>query len=164
MADRVIHIGCVTMEQRMIGWRIGWLVSPSKVADDAARAHIYNGLTPGGIAQAGAVAALQAPPDDLAGAVAEWERRRNAMLEQLEGLPAVRPAGGWSLLMDVEGLGLLAPDLSRALVDQKVAATPMTIWGERVSPRYIRFVYSNEPVERLSQLRERLGAARDQLS
>jgi hypothetical protein len=66
--------------------------------------------------------------------------------------------------MDVEGLGLLAPDLSRALVDHKVAATPMTIWGERVSPRYIRFVYSNEPVERLSQLGERLGAARDQLS
>jgi aspartate/methionine/tyrosine aminotransferase len=164
MAGRVIHVGCVTMEQRMIGWRIGWLVSPPEVADDAARAHIYNGLTPGGIAQAGAVAALQAPPDDLAGVVTEWERRRDAMLEQLEGLPAVRPAGGWSLLMDVEGLGLRAPDLSRALVDHKVAATPMTIWGERVSPRYIRFVYSNEPVARLSQLGERLKAARNQFS
>jgi len=164
MADRVIHVGCVTMEQRMIGWRIGWLVSPPDVADDAARAHIFNGLTPGGIAQAGAVAALQAPPDDLAGAVAEWERRRDAMLEQLEGLPTVRPAGGWSMLMDVEALSLSAPNLSHALVDHKVAATPMTTWGERVSPRYIRFVYSNEPVERLSQLRERIGAARDQLS
>jgi aspartate/methionine/tyrosine aminotransferase len=164
MADRIIHVGCVTMEQRMIGWRIGWLVSPPDVADDAARAHIFNGLTPGGIAQAGAAAALQAPPDDLAGAVAEWERRRGAMLEQLDGLPAVRPAGGWSLLMDVEALGLSAPDLSHALVEHKVAATPMTTWGERVSPRYIRFVYSNEPVERLSQLRERIEAARDQLS
>jgi len=164
MADRVIHVGCVTMEQRMIGWRIGWLVCPPEVADDAARAHIYNGLTPGGIAQAGAVAALQAPPNDPAGAVAEWERRRDAMLEQLEGLPAVRPAGGWSLLMDVEALGLSAPDLSRALVDHKVAATPMTTWGERVSPRYIRFVYSNEPVERVSQLGERLRRALDQLS
>jgi N-succinyldiaminopimelate aminotransferase len=164
MADRVIHVGCVTMEQRMIGWRIGWLVSPPEVADAAARAHIYNGLTAGGIAQAGAVAALKAPPGDLASAVAEWERRRDAMLEQLEGLPAVRPAGGWSLLMDVEAMGLSAPDLSRALVENKVAATPMTAWGVRVSPRYIRFVYSNEPVERLSQLGERLRAARDQLS
>jgi aspartate/methionine/tyrosine aminotransferase len=132
MADRVVHVGCVTMEQRMIGWRIGWVVAPAELADDAARAHIYNGLTPGGIAQAGAVAALQAPSDDLAGAVAEWERRRDAILEQLEGLPAVRPAGGWSLLMDVEAMGLSAPGLSEALVEQKVAATPMTTWGERV--------------------------------
>ena len=164
MANRVIHVGCVTMEQRMIGWRIGWIVSPAEVADDVARAHIFNGLTPGGIAQAGAVVALQAPPEDLAGAVAEWERRRDAMLDQLEGLPAVRPAGGWSMLMDVEALGLSAPDLSRALVERKVAATPMTTWGERVSPRYIRFVYSNEPVERLSQFGERLRAALSQLS
>jgi aspartate/methionine/tyrosine aminotransferase len=148
----------------MIGWRIGWLVSPPEVADDAARAHIFNGLTPGGIAQAGATAALHAGPEELPGAVAEWERRRDAMLEQLEGLPAVRPAGGWSLLMDVEALGLSAPDLSLALVDHKVAATPMTTWGERVSPRYIRFVYSNEPVERLAQLGARLRTALDQLS
>jgi aspartate/methionine/tyrosine aminotransferase len=164
MADRVIHVGCVTMEQRMIGWRIGWIVSPAEVADDVARAHIYNGLTPGGIAQAGAVAALKALPEDLAGAVAEWERRRNTMLDQLEALPAVRPAGGWSMLMDVESLGFQAPDLSRALVEQKVAATPMTTWGERVSPRYIRFVYSNEPVERLSEFGQRLRAALGQLS
>ncbi|HKX25790.1 MAG TPA: pyridoxal phosphate-dependent aminotransferase [Actinomycetota bacterium] len=164
MADRVVHVGCVTMEQRMIGWRIGWVVSPAELADDAARAHIYNGLTPGGIAQAGSVAALQAPPEDLTAAVAEWERRRNTTLEQLEGLPAVRSAGGWSLLMDVEAMGLTPPDLSKALVDQKVAATPMTTWGERVSPRFIRFVYSNEPVERLSQLGERLRRAVDQIS
>jgi aspartate/methionine/tyrosine aminotransferase len=159
MADRVIHVGCVTMEQRMIGWRIGWLVTPAELGDDAARAHIYNGLTPGGIAQAGAVAALGAPPEDLDAAVAEWQRRRDAMLAELDGLPAVQPAGGWSLLMDVEALGTSPPDLSTALVEEKVAATPMTQWGERVSPRYIRFVYSNEPVERLEGLGSRVRAA-----
>jgi aspartate/methionine/tyrosine aminotransferase len=164
MADRVVHVGCVSMEQRMIGWRVGWVVSPAAVADDMARAHIYSGLTPGGIAQAGAVAALQAPPEDLAQAVAEWERRRDAILGQLEGLPAVRPAGGWSLLMDVTTLGCSAADLSGALADHKVAATPMTAWGERVAPGYIRFVYSREPVQRLSQLGGRLRAALEQLS
>lgn len=164
MADRVIHVGSASNEQRMIGWRIGWVVSPPALADDAARAHIYNGLTAGGVAQAGVLAALQAPPQDLAQAVAEWERRRDAMLDQLAGLPAVRPAGGWSLLMDVDTLGLSAPELSRALADHKVAATPMTVWGEQVAPQYIRFVYSREPVERLSQFGERLWAALNQLS
>jgi aspartate/methionine/tyrosine aminotransferase len=161
MAGRVIHVGSVSMEQRMIGWRVGWIVCSPELGDDAARAHIYNGLTAGGIAQAGAVAALQAPPEDLAGAVAEWERRRDVMLEQLEGFPVVRPAGGWSMLMDAEATGRSAPELSLALVERKVAATPMTAWGERISPRYIRFVYSNESVDRLSQLGQRLRAAVD---
>jgi hypothetical protein len=35
----------------------------------------------------------------------------------------------------------------------------MTTWGEQVAPRYIRFVYSNEPVQRLANLRQRLDAA-----
>ena len=147
----------------MIGWRIGWVVAPAALADDVARAHIYNGLTPGGIAQAGATAALRAPEEDLAAAVAEWERRRDATLEQLAGLPAVRPAGGWSLLMDAEAVGVSPAQLSRALLEQKVAATPMTAWGEQVSPRCIRFVYSNEPVERLAALGDRLRAALDRL-
>src|SRR5829696_1327943 len=159
MAERVLHVGSVSMEQRMIGWRIGWVVAPEALANDVARAHIYNGLTAGGVAQAGAVAALRAPAEDLNQAVAEWERRRNATLEQLQGLPAVRPAGGWSLLLDAEVLGVSSPALSRALAEQQVAATPMTTWGEQVAPRYIRFVYSNEPVERRATLGDRLRAA-----
>lgn len=161
MAERVLHIGTVSMEQRMIGWRIGWVVSPEALADDVARAHIYNGLTAGGIAQAGAIAALHAPAGDLNQAVAEWERRRDTMLDQLTGMPAVRPAGGWSLLLDAEDLGVSPSDLSLALAAHQVAATPMTTWGEHVGPRYIRFVYSNEPVDRLTTLRERLTASLD---
>jgi N-succinyldiaminopimelate aminotransferase len=164
MADRVVHVGSISMEQRMIGWRIGWVVSPPDLADDSARAHIYNGLTPGGVVQAGALEALQAPSADLEGAAFEWQRRRDAMLEQLEGRPVVRPAGGWSMLMDAEALGSSPAELSRALIDQKVAATPMTHWGERVSPRFIRFVYSKEPAERLEGLGERLRAALAQLA
>lgn len=35
----------------------------------------------------------------------------------------------------------------------------MTVWGERVPPNYIRFVFSREPVERLRLLGERVRAA-----
>lgn len=159
MRDRVITIGCVSMEQRMIGWRIGWIVAPAGIMQDLKRVHIYNGLVASGIAQAGALTALRQPEEDVAAAVAEWERRRDVVLEELAELPAVRPAGGWSLLMDVHSLGLSAPDVSRALLERKVAATPMTTWGATVAPRHVRFVYSNEPVERLRNLGERVHAA-----
>jgi len=155
MAERLIQIGCVSFEQRMIGWRIGWMVTPLSLAGDAARAHIYNGLTPGGVCQYGALAALETHGDGIARSTAEWERRRDAMLDQLAGLPVVRPAGGWSMIMEAAS----PPDLSLALAGHKVAATPMTTWGEIVAPRYIRFIFSREPVDRIVFLRERLDAA-----
>ena len=159
MADRVLTVGCASFEQRMIGWRIGWVVAPPSLADDVARAHIYNGLTAGGVAQAGVTAAMNVPAEDLTAAVTEWERRRDTVLAQLDGLPVIRSGGGWSLLVDVEQLGLRAPDVSRALLANKVAATPMTVWGEDVAARHVRIVYSNEPVERLELLGERFRAS-----
>jgi len=144
MRERVVTIGTVSMEQRMIGWRIGWVVAPGALAADVMRVHIYNGLVAGGIAQEAAVVALAEPAEDFARAVAEWERRRDAVLDQLAGYPVVRPAGGWSLLLETPPLGLDPPGLSARLLSEKVAATPMTGWGGDVAARYIRFVYSNE--------------------
>ena len=71
----------------------------------------------------------------------------------------VRPAGGWSLLLDVAALGLDCVEVSNALLEQKVAATPMRGWGGEVADRHVRFVFSNEPVERLALLGERVRAA-----
>jgi aspartate/methionine/tyrosine aminotransferase len=45
------------------------------------------------------------------------------------------------------------------LIETKVAATPMTGWGGDVAARHIRFVFSNEPVPRLLNLRERVDRA-----
>ena len=159
MRDRVVTIGTVSMEQRMIGWRIGWVVAPAALAADVMRAHIYNGLVAGGIAQEAATVALAEPAGDFAACVAEWQRRRDTVLAQLDGLPAVRPAGGWSLLLETTPLGLDPRELSARLLAEKVAATPMPGWGGDVAAGYIRFVYSNEPCDRLALLRPRLERA-----
>ena len=121
--------------------------------------HIYNGLVASGFAQVGAVAALTAPDDGLAQANAEWQRRRDETLHQLDGLPAIRPSGGWSLLLDVAALGQDPIDLSSRLIAHQVAATPMVGWGGDVAARHVRFVFSREPVERLRLLGDRVRAA-----
>jgi len=159
MRDRVVTIGTVSMEQRMIGWRIGWIVAPASLSPDIMRVHIYNGLVAGGIAQEGATVALAEPPEQLAACVAEWERRRDVVLEQLDGYPVVRSGGGWSLLMETPPLGFEPAELSNRLLAARVAATPMKGWGGAVAERYIRFVYSNEPPARLELLRGRLEQA-----
>ena len=125
MRDRTVTVGDVTFEQRMIGWRIAWVVAPGDLVDDVSRVQIYNGLTISGFAQIGARVALEQPPEDLAAANAEWQRRRDETLRQLDGLPVVRPAGAWSLLVDTRALGIDPAELSARLLGQKVAATPM---------------------------------------
>jgi N-succinyldiaminopimelate aminotransferase len=159
MRDRTVTIGAPTLEQRMIAWRIGWIVAPGELVNDVSRVHIYNGLVPSGFNQIGTRVALTIPDDGLAAANAEWQRRRDETLRQLDGLPTVRPAGSWSLLLDVAALGLDCMEVSDRLLEQKVAATPMRGWGGEVADRHVRFVFSNEPVERLSLLGDRVRTA-----
>jgi len=159
MRDRTVTVGDVLAEQRMIGWRIGWIVAPGDLINDATRAHIYSGLLAGGFSQIAAKVALEQPASDLADANAVWEARRDAMLRQLDGLPVVQPAGGWSMLLDARALGMDPADLSTHLLEHGVAATPMGGWGGDVAARYIRFVFSNEPVERLATLGVRIRNA-----
>jgi len=159
MRGRVIIAGSVSLEQRMIGWRIGWTVGPQELHSNLSVVQIYNALVPSGICQAGARVALQAPPEDLAAAVAEYQRRRDETLAQLKGFPVVSASGGWSLLMDTVALGIDSVEASKRMLEQKVAATQMRGWGGEVADRYLRFVYSNEPIERLSLLGDRARAA-----
>jgi aspartate/methionine/tyrosine aminotransferase len=159
MRDRTVTVGGPTLEQRMIAWRIGWVIVPGELVNDVSRVHIYNGLVASGFNQIGTRVALSLADDGLAAANAEWQRRRDETLRQLDGLPAVRPAGSWSLLLDVAALGLDCMDVSARLLEQQVAATPMRGWGGDVADRHVRFVFSNEPVERLATLGERMRAA-----
>ena len=159
MRDRTVTVSGPSLEQRMIAWRIGWIVAPGRLANDVSRVQIYNGLVPSGFAQIGTRVALGLPDDHLHAANAECQRRRDQTLRQLEGLPAVRPAGTWSLLLDVATLGFDCAEVSDRLLEQKVAATPMRGWGGDVAERHVRFVFSNESVERLALLGDRLRAA-----
>jgi aspartate/methionine/tyrosine aminotransferase len=160
LAERTITVGSVSKEYRMIGWRVGWVVGPAGLMADVARVAIYTVVTPVGIAQPGAAAALTTVHDGLVDAVAEWERRRNLIVAELDGLPVTTAAGGWSMLLDVGKLGLDSFTASdQLLVHGRIAATPMRHWGEVNGDRFVRLVFSNEPLARLAGMGTRVRAA-----
>jgi aspartate/methionine/tyrosine aminotransferase len=164
MAERTVTIGSVSKEYRMIGWRVGWVYGPREVLADVALAHIYNTATATGIAQAGAIAALDEPEAEFARCVSIWEQRRDIVTRELAHYETVPAAGGWSQLLDVGALGFDSMTASRLLLEKgRVAATPMRHWGDLSGDRFVRFVFSNEPVERLRGLGDRtlqaLGAS-----
>ena len=62
--------------------------------------------------------------------------------------------------MNTKKLGLDSVAAAQLLLARgKVAATAMTHWGSVRASDYLRFVYSNEPVDRLRGVRERVRQA-----
>ena len=161
MAERTAIVGSLSKEHRMIGWRVGWIAGPAALVEDAGWMHVYNTTTPTGVARAAARAVLRGDQGHVADAVAELQRRRDAILDALAGWPTIRPAGGWSLLIDAKAMDLEPAELSRLLLeDAAIAATPMTGWGGEVADRHVRLVFSAEPLERLNTIPDRIAGTR----
>lgn len=161
MEERTITVGAASKELRMIGWRIGWIVGPKNIMNDIGLVSISNVVCQTGIAMPGVAAALDSKDDGLENALKIWEERRNVLLSELEGLPVIPPHGGWSLLLDASPFGMSSPQLADKLFKEaKVAATPMTGWGDNAA-KYVRFVFSNEPKERLKGIGKKVRVALD---
>lgn len=160
MRERVITVGSASKEYRMIGWRVGWIVGPSGILADIARVSISNVVCQTGIAMGAVAAAINDPHDGISGCVQQWQARRDEVLEELRDFAIIPPHGGWSCLVDVSPLGLNGRAASNRLLELgKIAATPMAHWGSEESDKYVRIVFSNEPVERLRGIGQRFRTA-----
>ena len=161
MADRTITVGSVSKEFRMIGWKVGWVVGSSRIMADVAKAHVYNTACPVGIAQTAAARAISGGNDEPMPSFKEWERRRDAIVDALyPHYRIVSAAGGWSMLVDISEVGIGSVEASRRLLEKgRIAATYMRDWGNENSDQFIRLVFSDEPVERLSDIKTRFDRA-----
>jgi len=160
MHERTVTIGALSKEYRMIGWRVGWVVCPAALSEALARVSLSNVVTPVGIAQPAASAAIGAADDGIQACTAQWQARRDLLLQELHGFEVIRPQGGWSLLIDMAPLGLSGREASQALLEHaQVAATSMENWGLPDTARYLRLVFANEPLSRLTGIGERMRAA-----
>lgn len=160
MREKVITVGAASKEYRMIGWRVGWVVGPAKIIADVGRVSISNVVCQTGIAMGAVATAINDPNDGIASCVAEWQRRRDVILDELKEFTVIPPHGGWSLFLDVSRLGLDSATASKRLIEVgKIAATPMVNWGSANSDKYVRFVFANEPIERLRGIAARVKKA-----
>jgi N-succinyldiaminopimelate aminotransferase len=125
-----------------------------------ARVSITNVVCQTGIAMEAVATAILDPADGIRDCVEEWQRRRDVVLDELHGFLTVPPHGGWSLLLDVSPLGFDGPPAARRLLEiGKIAATPMVNWGSPRAENYVRFVFANEPVQRLRGMGARVRQA-----
>jgi aspartate/methionine/tyrosine aminotransferase len=163
MRDRTIVVGCVSKNYLMPGWRIGWALGPRPVMSAMEDVHIFNGVMPSGICQAGATAALTGPQDWQHAAVGTYARGQAALLEELSASPrlsAVPAEGGLYCLLDVGRTNLTGSEFAAGLLTQQhVAVTPMQGWGsDDFGEHLVRLIFSNEPEDRLREAGRRIVA------
>jgi aspartate/methionine/tyrosine aminotransferase len=160
MREKTITVGSASKAYRMIGWRVGWVVGPADFIADVARVSISDVVCQVGIAMGAVATAIQDPDNGIQSCVDEWQQRRDLLLDELSDYDVIPPHGGWSLLIDVSSLGMDGADASKRLIERsKIAATPMVNWGSENTSRYLRIVFSNEPVERLRGIGQRFEEA-----
>jgi aspartate/methionine/tyrosine aminotransferase len=161
MVERTVVVGSLSKEHRMIGWRVGWVAGPAATIEDIGWVHVYNTTMPTGLSRAAGTAVLRGDQGHVQECVDELEQRRDLLLDALPGWPFVRPAGGWSMLLDVASLGFEPREASQLLLEESaIAATGMTGWGDEVAARYVRFVFSAESQERLATIPERVAGTK----
>ncbi len=137
MLERTVIVDSFSKSYNMTGWRLGFGVLPAVLVERVTTL-VVNGTscTPPFVQLAG-VAALTGPQDAVTAAVARFERRRDWLVDGLNGLPGVRcarPAGAFYAFPDVrlveERSGLATRELAaRLLDDYGVAVLPGTDFG-----------------------------------
>lgn len=107
LAARTLIVNGLSKAYAMTGWRVGYAAGPTALIGAITKLLGQSTTCPSSISQAAAVAALDGDQSDVRETVALYERRRNRMIELLDGTPGFRistPSGAFYLYPSVAGL------------------------------------------------------------
>ena len=155
LRDRVLTVSGVSKTYSMTGWRVGFAGGPKSLvkAMVAVQGHTAAGVS--GINQAAAAAALDGPQDSVAAQADAYRRRRDLVVDALNGAPGMRchrPEGAFYVYPNIAGcLGKTTPagtvlhtdaDFALALLEERhVALVHGAAFG--MSP-YLRISYATD--------------------
>jgi aspartate/methionine/tyrosine aminotransferase len=157
--DRLILLNGWSKTYAMTGWRMGFSVWPKPLYDNARKLAVNSHSCVNAPAQWAGLAALTGPQDAVAMMLAEFDRRRKAVVAGLNGLPGVScivPKGAFYAFPNVSQTGWKAKKLASALLDEAGVATiggpDFGVHGEG----YIRLSYANS-LENIERALGRMG-------
>jgi len=144
--DRLIILDGWSKTYAMTGWRMGWSVWPAPLYDKVRKLAVNCWSCVNAPAQFAGLAALTGPQDSVAAMVAEFDKRRQivvAELNKLPGISCITPKGAFYAFPNVSGTGLKAKQLASKLLEETGVATiggpDFGVHGEG----YLRLSYAN---------------------
>jgi aspartate/methionine/tyrosine aminotransferase len=159
MLEKTIILDGFSKTYSMTGWRLGYGVMPLWLADAVDKLMVNSNSCTASFTQRAGLAALQGPQDAVDAMVAEFRRRRDAIVAGLNTIPGFRcavPDGAFYAFPNITGTGMSSRDLADLLLnDAGVACLSGTAFG-RYGDGYLRFSYAAS----LEQIEEALSRIR----
>jgi aspartate/methionine/tyrosine aminotransferase len=143
MPERTVILDGFSKTYAMTGWRLGYGVMPVELAQQVTRLAINCNSCVPGFTQLAGVAALTGPQDDVTEMVAEFKRRRDAIVAGLNELPDVTcrtPEGAFYVFPNLSSYGDGLGDY--LLNDAGVAVLDGSGFGAQ-GRGYLRISYAN---------------------
>ena len=153
MAERTILLDGLSKTFAMTGWRCGFAAVPEPLVDPLVRFFVNCTSCVPPFVQHGGIAALRGPMDEPRAMVAEFQRRRDLVVDGLNRLPGVScrlPRGAFYAFPNVADVPLPAEELATRLLEEAgVALLAGSAFGE-VGADNLRVSYatSQENLER----------------
>ncbi len=161
MKERTILLEGHSKTYAMTGWRLGYGIAPTELADKITQLTINSNSCTATFTQFAGIEALKGPQDFVHDMVKEFRLRRDAIVDGLnaiEGVSCIKPLGAFYVFPNVSRLPLSCQDLSDYLLeDAGVAVLPGTAFG-KYGDGYLRLSYANS-LENIQEALSRMDAA-----
>lgn len=158
MQERAVIIDGFSKSFAMTGWRVGYAVAPREVTAALAMMAVNSYTCVAEFTQYAGVVALQDPDGTTPKMVAEFARRRQQFVHDLNQIPGFRcqaPEGAFYAWVDIRGTGTSAEEVCRILLeDAGVAAIPGAAFGI-AGKDFVRFSFASS-VANLREATERI--------
>jgi aspartate/methionine/tyrosine aminotransferase len=167
MLEKTIILDGFSKTYSMTGWRLGYGVMPHWLAKAVNLLTVNSNSCTASFTQRAGLAALEGPQDRVGEMVAEFRRRRDAIVNGLNQVPGFRcasPQGAFYVFPNITGSGLSSESLAELLLAEAgVACLSGTAFGA-LGQGYLRFSYANSlenilnAVERIQHLSRQWAA------
>ncbi len=154
--DRLIMLDGWSKTYAMTGWRLGYAVWPDAAVEHVTRLCINDHSCVNAATQYAGLAALQGPQDAVLSMVAQFDKRREIIVRELNALPGFRcadAAGAFYAFPNIEGTGMTSKEAQNRFLEEAgvatVSGTSFGAWGEG----YLRFSYANSAENILEAIR-----------
>jgi aspartate aminotransferase len=143
MVERTILINGFSKTYAMTGWRIGYALAPPEILQGMLKIQQHSVSCAASFVQYAALAALHASQDCVAEMVAEFNRRRNAIVKRLNaiGLQCVNPEGAFYAFVGTPDHEADVKFTERLLTEAHIVVTPGSAFGA-AGKGYVRFSFA----------------------
>ncbi len=145
MLNRTVIVDGFSKTYSMTGWRLGYMIAPPELAERLELLVTHATGCTATFTQYAGMEALAGPQDFVDRMVAEYQLRRDRMLELVNAIPGIhaqKPQGAFYVFPNIKAYGMKSKEIAARLIEEAgVAVLAGTDFGPG-GEGYIRLVYA----------------------